>query len=199
MPPDELARALYAAYAAEVADRRGTMEADGPTMDHIREAARWLADPAAKPGLMLQGSYGNGKTTLMNAICRLVNYLFYSSNSNERIAIRRADAHEVARLAARDETRPALRKLIDEELLAIDDLGEEPAEVLCYGMVHTPVKDLLLHRYRTCRFTIASTNLINTPQEPQIARQYDGRVVDRMREMFHFITFTNPSYRRQQA
>ncbi len=195
MPLPDLTTALTAAYQAEIINRGHTPVLDEPTRSHISSAAQWLADPRAKTGLMLQGLYGNGKSTLMYAICRLINYLYHSPISTERITIRTTDAKEIARLGSRDETRPAYTQLTTEPLLAIDDLGEEPAEIINYGMIHTPVRDLLLQRYRCQRITIVTTNLINTKADPQLSRHYGERVVDRIREMMHIITFTNPSYR----
>lgn len=199
LPADELYRALYAAYAAEVGSRGAAMVSDKDTLAHISSAARWLADSEAEPGLMLQGLYGNGKTTLMMAICNLINYLYHSANSNERTSIRIIDAKEVARLGSRDETRSVYRNLCDADLLAIDDVGEEPAEIINYGMVYTPVKDLLLERYRSRKFTIISTNLVNTKEKPQIREHYGDRIVDRIREMMHIIVFVNPSYRKPRG
>lgn len=196
MPVSDLANALYAAYKAEVSMRGRDLIPDEDTLRHIRSAAEWLADPHGCPGLMLQGLYGNGKTTLMSAICNLINYLFYSSVSTERVTIRTIDAREIARLGSRDETRPAFMQLMAEDLLAIDDLGEEPPEVMNFGMIHTPVRDLLLERYSRRKFTIVSTNLVNTKENPQIAAHYGARVVDRFREMMKIIVFRNESYRK---
>lgn len=195
MPVNELANAIYAAYSAEVAFRDNKLMLDEPTKSHIQSAAEWLADPHGKCGLMLQGLYGNGKTTLMMAICNLINYLYDSAVSSERKSIRIIDAKEIARLGSRDEHRESFTRLFSEELLAIDELGEEPAEILNYGMLYTPVKDVLLERYRRSKFTIVSTNLINTKDNPQLKDHYGERVVDRIREMMKIVVFTNESYR----
>lgn len=195
MPVNELANAIYAAYSAEVAFRDNKLMLDEPTKRHIQSAAEWLADPHGKCGLMLQGLYGNGKTTLMMAICNLINYLYDSAVSSERKSIRIIDAKEIARLGSRDEHRESFTRLFSEELLAIDELGEEPAEIINYGMLYTPVKDLLLERYRRSKFTIVSTNLINTKDNPQLKDHYGERVVDRIREMMKIVVFTNESYR----
>lgn len=195
MPVDELAKAIYASYKLEVSLRGNQLVLDDDTKQHIRAAAEWLSDPHGKFGMMFQGLYGNGKTTLMLAICNLINYLYDSSISTERTSIRILDAKEIARLGSRDETRETYVKLFNEELLAIDELGEEPSEIINYGMVYTPVKDLLLERYRRQKFTIVSTNLINTESKPQLTAHYGARVVDRFREMMKIVVFRNESYR----
>ena len=76
-------------------------------------------------------------------------------------------------------------------MLAIDDLGTEPAEVLSYGNVLSPVIDLLSRRYDDQLFTIVTTNL--TPK--QIREHYGERMADRFNEMFERIIFDNPTYR----
>lgn len=72
---------------------------------------------------------------------------------------------------------------------------QEPPEVLVYGRVLTPVRDLLEERYRRQDLTIVATNLVNTPDNPQLSKHYGERVVDRFREMMEIIPFRNPSYR----
>lgn len=196
MPVNELANAIYAAYQVEVSLRGNKLILDEDTKQHIQTAAEWLSDPHGKCGLMLQGLYGNGKTTLMMAICNLIGYLFDSACSNERMSVKVIEAKEIARLGSRDETRESYVQLFNEELLAIDELGEEPAEIINYGMVYTPVKDLLLERYRRQKFTIVSTNLINTRENPQLKNHYGERVVDRIREMMKIVVFKNDSYRK---
>lgn len=171
------------------------MVLDDDTRRHIQEAARWLADPQGKPGLMLQGLYGNGKSTLMHAICNLINHLYYSPVRAERISVKTVNADDIVNVGFRDSDRDAFYGLCNEPLLAIDDLGEEPAEVISYGMVYTPVRDLLLRRYARQKFTMLTTNLVNTREKPQIRDHYGPRIVDRFREMMEIIVFRNASYR----
>lgn len=197
MPQRELRNALYAAYAAEVRLRRREVVLDADTRRHIIEAADWLGDPAGKEGLMMTGLYGNGKSTLMAAICSLINWLYDSARASQRLNIRMVNAKEIARLAVGDSSRQAFQKLCAEDMLAIDEVGEEPAEMLHYGMVHTPVRDLLEERYARQKFTVMATNLVESPQKGlhQITDHYGARVTDRIREMMKIIPFHNPSYR----
>ena len=81
-------------------------------------------------------------------------------------------------------------------MLAIDEVGEEPAEIISFGRVYTPVRDLLVERYKRQKLTIIATNLVNTKDNPQLTEHYGARVVDRLREMMKIITFKNPSYRK---
>ncbi|MBD5307622.1 MAG: hypothetical protein HDS14_08390 [Bacteroides sp.] len=195
MPVEELTEALWSAYQAEVMLRDAKPINDEETFSHLRQAAEWLANGNGKFGLMLQGLYGNGKTTLMLAICHLVNYLYASPNRDERYEFMIADARKISRLGSQKDSETIYRTMCQTPLLAIDDLGEEPAEILNYGMVLTPVKDLLLERYRARRLTIVTTNLVNSEKNPQLRERYGQRMVDRFREMMQIIVFRNASYR----
>lgn len=195
MPVKDLANAIFASYAAQTRARGAEVIRDEATLGVIHDAARWLADPEGKPGLMLQGVCGNGKTTLMMAIVDIVGLLYDSARGSQTKRFEVWDARQIARLAYRED-EAELHRLRTVELLAIDDLGEEPAEIIRYGMTHTPVKDLLLERYKRNGMTIVTTNLINSPGKPRFSEHYGERVADRFREMMHRIVFLNPSYRK---
>ncbi len=197
LPKDQLANALYASYVAEVRLRHRDMVLDDETKSHIRVAAEWLGDASGKFGFMMTGLYGNGKTTLLMAMCNLINYLFDSCSSNDRKSIRVIKAKDIARMSIDRELRDSYEKLYHEELLAIDDVGEEPAEIISYGMIYTPIRDLLEERYVRQKMTIITTNLIQNKEKKifQIKEHYGERVVDRFREMMKILPFHNPSYR----
>ncbi len=197
LPPDTLANALYASYVAEVKLRRNEIILDDYTKEHIRIAAEWLGNPNGKVGFMMTGLYGNGKTTLMLAMCNLINFLFDSTCSNERKSIRVMKAKDIARMAIDKDCRESYEKLYYEDLLAIDEVGEEPAELISFGMVYTPLRDLLEERYARQKFTIIATNLVENRKKEmfQITGHYGERVVDRFREMMKILPFHNPSYR----
>ena len=84
-----------------------------------------------------------------------------------------------------------IRNLRSRSMLAIDDLGKEPAEVLSFGNVLSPVVDLLEYRYQHQLFTAITTNLV--PNELQ--DKYGVRIADRFNEMLHPIVFQDVSYR----
>lgn len=170
---------------------------DDDTREHIRIAAEWLSDPNGKCGFMMTGLYGNGKTTLMKAMCGLINFLYDSACSNDRKQIRIYKAKDIARMAVDRDLRSSYEKLFYEELIAIDEVGEEPAEMLVYGMIYTPIRDLLEERYAGQRFTIITTNLVQNKEKQlfQIKDHYGERVVDRFREMMKILPFKNDSYR----
>lgn len=173
------------------------MVEDPEVMAHIKSAAQWLADPDGKFGLMLTGLYGNGKTTLMLAICNLVNYLFHSTISNQTKHFKWIRAKEVTNIFMQKDPMKELKDLANVELLAIDDVGSEPPVVMNFGMSFTPMTDLLEVRYQRRRMTIITTNLVQNRAKgiSQISDHYGERIVDRLREMMKIITFKNDSFR----
>ena len=174
---------LTAAYAAEVESRHGSFRPDAETQAHIRQAARALTG-AGKFGIAFCGEVGNGKTTLMSAICNLAGYLF----DKEGLFFRKVNATEVLGIY---ENRKDFKALCEQPFLAVDDLGCEPVEVLSYGNILTPTVELLMTRYEMQLYTMVTTNI-----EPgKIKERYGERIADRLREMMCIIPFTNKTYR----
>lgn len=186
---DQAVSAITAAYMAEVEYRHRRYISDVYTAQHIQDAARWLTDPCPKFGMLLCGQCGNGKSTLVLAIRSLIQLLFRSSNYDDQRYLRIVDAKEVVATAKADYRQ--FTDLCRADMLAIDDLGIEPSEVLDYGNVLNPAIDLLTRRYNDQLFTIVTTNL--TPK--QIREHYGDRIADRFNEMMARIVFNNPSYR----
>lgn len=179
--------------SSEVARRGNSLNLDDATRTHILKAARWLTQPEGKSGLLLMGLYGNGKTTLMQSLIRLISFVSESQNGySRRYKTRFITAKEIAMMCIDESSRDEYRTLINEPMLAIDDLGAEPAEVISYGMSYSPITDLLTARYDRQLITLATTNLSNR----QIKDKYGERIADRFNEMMEVIIFRNPSYRK---
>lgn len=175
---------LTAAYEAEVESRHMVFKLDGQTKGHIMQAAVALTK-ADKFGIAFCGEVGNGKTTLMSAICNLTGYLF----ENDGLYFRKVKATDILDIY---QNRKDFRTLYEQPLLAIDDLGCEPVEVMSYGNVLTPTVELLMVRYEMQLYTMVSTNI-----EPnKIKNRYGERIADRFREMLYVIPFTNKTYRK---
>ena len=197
--PDEICRILWAACIAETTYRGRRFTLTDEVKSHIRATAEWLADPHATFGLMFTGLYGNGKSTLMTAVGAVIDHLFESTvrtADNPRPHLLTVKARKVAELVGRD-NRGQFRALVDEPLLAIDDMGDEPATVIEYGQVYTPIKDLLDERYDRRRLTIVTTNRAENPARDlhQLTDHYKARIVDRLREMMTVLVFAAPSFR----
>lgn len=190
----EAVNAVQAAMSAEVAFRKKELILDDATKTHIQQVAKWLTDKEGKMGLLMLGLCGNGKTTLMRSIARLVEYVTEATSGySSRTTMHVYSAKEIARMCVSSENeREEFRKLSSVKMLGIDDLGEEPKEIMNYGMIFTPLTDLILERYNRQLTTIVTTNLT----KKQLIEKYGSRVYDRFKEMFEVIPFTNVSYRK---
>ena len=183
---------LTAAYRAEVAFRRRQFIADEHTASHIAQLADFLTSDSARFGLMLCGTYGNGKTTLMYALRSATNLLDRCGEFGGRhVGIRIEDARNIAKLYTARDQRP-YNEFKQAEHVIIEDMGKEPIEQMNYGTVISPVVEILEYRYHNQLFTAITTNL--TPQE--IRAKYGNRIADRFNEMMQVITFQDQTYRR---
>ena len=196
IPERDCANGIYAAMKATVEERGGVFRMDDDTRAHIIEAAKWLINPNGTPSLMLCGLYGNGKTTLAKALAWLIGFitereLGYSNRKNMPLYT----AKDICRLCAASEKfkeqYDAYDRLFSMPMLIIDDLGEEPKEVMVYGMIHTPIIDLISERYARQLMTVITTNL----ETDDLKEKYGPRIYDRLEEMLTSIVFENDSYR----
>ena len=199
IPERDACNALYAALKVEVESRGRDFQLTQETLTTLQDAARWLIDPKGSPWLMFMGLVGNGKTSLAKAIGNLIHFLSereYGPTHCKKV--RFIKAKTVCQLCGeRDgnkEARDDYGSLFTEELLIIDDLGEEPNEVMVFGNVYTPVKDLLSERYDSRMFTIITTNL----DADRLCDRYGPRIYDRMKEVYTSIAFLHESYRAQE-
>ncbi|MCM1337735.1 MAG: hypothetical protein NC187_08115 [Candidatus Amulumruptor caecigallinarius] len=190
IPVKDCANGIYAAFRHEVESCGRSIILDADAKAHILQAAEWLSNPRGTPGLMLCGLCGNGKTTLAKAIRSLVGWLTERElGYSNRKTIRLMTAKEICRLLKSDIR--GYEKLFTEEMLIIDDLGEEPKEVMIYGSIETPMIDLISERYERRLFTIITSNL----ESDAIGEKYGARIYDRLSEMITSIVFENDSYR----
>lgn len=159
---------------------------------HAAEIIDWLEqtrNEGSKHGLLLVGGVGCGKTSMLTAVCRMMTRLHYSSLSTERKGFEFRTAYGVAVLQTQNPEE--YERFKRAEWIAIDDIGQEPAEVQQFGNILNPIRDLLLYRYENDLLTIASTN-----QMPKaLTTRYGERIGDRLREMMHVIQYKEASYR----
>lgn len=178
-------RLLNAAYAVEVDERGRKFEPSEEKNTIFCKVAEWLHE-LKKDGLLVCGLCGNGKTTLLRAIRTIYKTISVSDGYNGRVYVNIVSARDIARLNIEE-----LKRLANENILAIDDLGTEPVEVMNFGNLIEPIKQLVEERYDKRMPTIISTNL-----EPKRIRElYGDRIADRFNEMMEKIVFTKPSYR----
>jgi len=184
---------LAAHYGCAVKRRHGTPVFDENTEGNLRALARYLTSPDPKFGVMMCGTCGNGKTTLLYALQSAINHLnaqghFSFLDEYFKVGMEIVDAKDIATIA---KDLKALRSLRSRSMLAIDDLGKEPSEVLDFGNVISPAIDLLEYRYQHQLFTCISSNLVGS----QIRDKYGARIADRFNEMLEIIVFQDISYR----
>lgn len=153
------------------------------SLSYIRKAAKWLSE-SHRNGLILYGTIGSGKTTLMEAIIKSLTIL------SPNMKVYRYSAIEVNNEARKDATKfEGIKKCA---LLFIDDLGEETTNVLNYGNEISPIIEILYYRYDKQLFTVITTNLL----DDEITPKYGARIKDRFNEMFDRVYFDINSFRK---
>ena len=168
----------------------GQQEQDASKLrDYAEKVIDWATN-VEKPCLMLFGGVGCGKTTMLNAFCKMITTLYYSNISYERRGFQWESAETIANWARYD--KPRFEDFKRCEWAAIDDLGIEPNEISDYGTMTYPIRDILMHRYEQNLLTIISTNL--PPRS--LTEKYGTRVGDRLAEIAKVITFDDNSFRR---
>ena len=184
---------LAAHYQIAVEFRHCDFVLDENTKRALVKLAIYLTDTNPKFGVLLCGTCGNGKTTMVYALQKTINYLnsrnhFNFLGKNFAIGMPLLDAKELVDISRNPKRFDEYRT---RTMLAIDDMGKEPAEVLDFGNVTNPIIDLIEYRYHHQLFTVITTNL-----DPEmIKKKYGVRVSDRFREMLQVIVFQDISYR----
>lgn len=204
LPPQEALDLLTAAYQYEVLLRQRKFILDANTENNLVKLAEYVTLPSPKFGIMCCGTCGNGKTTLLYAFRRVVNYLqerrHFTFLDDEytrfKAGIPVFHAKEIVQIA---KDYKAFKEIQSRPMLAIDDLGTEPTEILDYGNMLSPVVDLIEHRYNGQLFTFITTNLVASSKDDAavtIRKKYGVRIADRFNEMLHVIVFKDITYRK---
>ena len=163
-------------YGAVVRSRGVNFSMDDSTVAKVEKVVRWIFS-SEKRGLLLCGTLGNGKTTMLNVFKNLLGS--------------RAVFYEAQALYDYYKANQSLPQIPMNVVLLIDDLGAEPSSYNDFGEKRYPLADILLARYRQNATTIIATNC----NMAQLGELYGDRVHDRMREMFVMIKYVEPSYR----
>lgn len=194
---------LTAFYKYEVEKRQRKFLLDANTESNLIKLAEYLTQPAPKFGIMCCGTCGNGKTTLLYAFQKAVNYLqgrrhftfLDCENVPFKASIEIFRAKEIAQISR---NQKQFKELLQRPLLAVDDMGTEPSEVHDYLNINTPVADLIDYRYNHQLFTFITTNLValkKNDNDVTVRMKYGDRIADRFNEMLHVIVFKDGSYR----
>ena len=185
--------ALKRLYAGRVVARGGVPVWSAALDMRLETVARWLASGTTR-GLYLTGPCGTGKTVTLQAAAALISMLAIPWEENGRVStfeLRLVSARDVVDIACRPEGWRELRALAALPLLAIDDLGAEPAETMVYGRVLRPVADLLEARYARSGLTLVSGNVAGG-----LRAAYGDRLADRFNEWMTTVIYADESYRK---
>lgn len=143
--------------------------------------AEWLTGDH-RPGLLLYGNYGAGKTSMGKATALLV------SNMIKHV-VYHTTARELCNMAASD--KEAFNEYKKQKMLYVDEVGREQLTVQNFGNRINPFVEVLEYRYDNQMFTILTANLT----EEEITDRYGVYISERLTENFDKINYTNPSYR----
>lgn len=188
LPENEAIKILTAAYKAQVENRHCQFLEDDDIIRAIEFTASWLTLGNKKPGLYFTGFCGTGKTTMIKAIKMVVDW--YYSNTRFKPTMTIIKATDLASMALNNYHE--FKSLAKRTLLAIDDLGQEPAVISNYASVTKPCIEILSERYDAQLTTFISSNL--APES--IKEYYDERLSDRFREMMEIIPFESKTFRK---
>ena len=178
MLPDEktMAARLLGWYGTMVNSRDVEFQMDDNTVSKVDKVIKWMYE-SRKRGLLLCGTLGNGKTTMLRAIKYLL--------GTRAVYVESQGVYDYFK------QNRSIPSLSPRDILLIDDLGVEPAACNDFGDVRYPLTELLLSRYKSNSTTIITTNLTFD----EIGETYGERIQDRMREMYSLIKYVEPSYR----
>ena len=189
---EELTEILAALYQGVVEDRGNVFRDINETemAKNIAAVAKWMTGSRLNTSLLLQGTPGSGKTSLMNALYSL--YHYYYGGSTYKCTAKMINDNYQSKL---DKERSFYDEFKKADYLFLDDLGTEPDKFKDYGVDYTPIPELIYERYEKLRVTVISTNL----SDSMLMSRYGKRVIDRFDEMCQKIVFLAPSYRKQNT
>jgi len=175
--------AIREAIKAEVEYRGGKFVNTPELQATISIVSNWMLKQE-KQGLYLCGLPGVGKTTLANAIRRLMYVLdFEYKDSNNPMEVRFVNARALARIY--DDNYYLFDAFCTADIVIIDDFGTEAVDVQRYGNVGNPLVELLYARYDHNLSTIITTNMT----WKQMVERYEPRVAERIMEMMEIVSF----------
>jgi DNA replication protein DnaC len=183
---------LFGFFKREVEKRKNNFMLTEELKRNLSSVGEFLVTEKRYYGLFMPGSVGNGKTSMLKAIRDLLVYLVDKGTINycegDKYP-RFVTSREMANIAKDPNDFRALKSA---KYLLIDDLCEEPVEVVSYGNYIYPFIELLEYRYDQMLPTFISSNF----NADSISKKYrNERLQDRMKEMFKIISFVEESFR----
>ena len=158
----------------------------------LKEVAKWVVT-GLKKGLYLWGVCGNGKTTTLNTIRIFLNAIHQSyavgfQPNNMGLRRRWTSGEKLSELG---EDEHYTQSVYEADVLYIDDLGLDPSVSKRWGEEKHPFAELVQKKYNKNSVVIITSNIKPT----DLQRRYGERVVDRMKQMFASVEYTERSYR----
>jgi len=168
-----------------------------------QDALKILSDPLnliyenweSKRGWLVHGSFGTGKTRIMQTVSEFLPILYWSSESiyNEVLQVKSINRFftgesEIYYYADEFDSYDWQKCLC---ALLVDDFGREPAKINHFGTDIYIGSEIIYKRYKNG----ARMHVITNYGEEFISSKYGAEIVDRMREMFVRIPFNNKSFR----
>ena len=185
---------LYQFYKKEVELRRNEFRFTDTLKAEISEIGDFLTTEDRKYGLFIPGNVGNGKSTMLRALKDMLSYLIdkgkmpYCEGDKYPRFVKASDMAEMLIEGRRSE----YHDVVSAKYLFLDDVGEEPTEIVAFGMPMRPLYKIIDYRYEHLLPTFISSNL----SAEDICMKYDDeRLSDRMFEMFKILTFKGDSFR----
>lgn len=218
MSYDEVEQLLTAIFSHRVRTEGKEFRFDEFTKNNLKIASKWLYG-GTKTFLVLYGTYGTGKTTLIESIRQFyktykevkereirdsggVTWLtpekdrqlhFLEVNTPREIDYYMATDLTDIILAEKDKKSPKFQLICKSNFLVIDEFGREPKTVKDYGNETTPLATLINIREKLGLPTILATNM----QMGEIQQMYTDYVFDRLVGAGAFIHYERKSYRQK--
>ena len=141
------------------------------------------------PNLLFRGGTGLGKTFLSACIARVVSQRGHSVVYDTAVsALGAFESQRFARSSQEaDQAEEKVRRLLDSELVILDDLGTEMATEFTKSALYTLVNTRLIQGGKT----IISTNL----SSKDLARRYTPQIVSRLEGEYQVLSFAGSDIR----
>ena len=174
----------------EYCKRAGIIPGSSRSAEELcRRLCDWLYGQRRFNSLLINGSPGTGKTTLVEALVAAIRVI-----AEERIAHNITTRISAVKMENKDLLEDGLCDLlIETQGLIIDDLGHESPVVKVWGQDYRPAETVIKQRSDKMLPTIVTTNLMLE----QIERQYNSpRLADVLAQYDKMQITTSKSFRR---
>ena len=187
---------LYTSLRIEVERTGHKLKTTDSATNAVSAMAHYLTlrGRSVKTGFLLCGTPGNGKTSLLYALQSAIEWMRHAglfSTAYGQYDMDNLQIVSAKTLVAESGKAGLIEQYKRKPLLGIDDMGNEPGEILSYGNALTPLVDVIEARYNARLFTVITTNLTGQ----QIREKYGARIADRLNEMMCIVVYKDDTFR----